>query len=440
MNIDAKIDQALADERITLLKAQEFKVMSSVNLINDKIKRGQTLLPAELELLETKVAKLKTMQQTETFRQEEIKQKTENYRLKGELVPLQKDLYGSKITYWDEKTNTEVVRGDLVAKKIQTEVSKINKNNSRKGVKYQLKKHGETYFGFDPESGKTFNVKMHPDISLGKSDLTSAIVDDGKGGQEVIIYSKSGAMESAQAGEKPEQVSLGTKTPATLREEKLNIKGKSPQLNTRFNRLEWILKNKTVTGGFGGARLVGEKAMKFINKEGDDFATEARTIFKQLGNDMQGILLKGLSPISDRDIKRIQQIAEGGMAMFEGKKDAYRSINFLKEKWDALRVLKGMSPMFTQAKNLLTIKMGDFKRLPNPLFKNEFNRPEVQAIFKAKPNAVYHPMLNFYVIPTNDPKKPFKGLRIPIEKDGEVTSVVFGSEKFQDFITRNRGR
>ena len=73
-----------------------------------------------------------------------------------------------------------------------------------------------------------------------------------------------------------------------------------------------------------------------------------------------------------------------------------------------------MSPMFTQAKNLLTIKMGDFKRLPNPLFKNEFNRPEVQAIFKAKPNAVYHPMLNFYVIPTNDPKQPFKGLRIPI--------------------------
>ena len=423
-----EIDQDVAEGRISVYEGQHEKLMAQISAIGMKQARNEEIHPYEIEELREKINLLEEKSITEQSKESLIQQRIVSLQNKDELIPLKKDLFGSKITYWDEKTNTEILRTDLVGKKIQGEVAKINKANAGK---LQLKKHADGYFAFDPRSGQTMDVKWDPNIKLGKSDLTTQVIDKPEGGQEVVVFSKSEVYDAAKTEGDPTIASVGSKTNVKLQEETREIEAKTGGFVKRMKRLEFLLKHYSVTGLKGGANRLLEGLAKGFDMPVNDTASEAKTLYNELVVDIAPVLLKGLAPVSEPDIKRIEKITKGGLLLFEGKADARRSVQFLKDKMDAVRIKKGLKPVFNDPERIRMISHDDYKKLQHPAFRGEYARPEVQAIFRAKPNAVYHPLLNMYVIPTNNKNKPFKAVTV----QGKVVS---GTQEFYDFIGRNR--
>ena len=74
-----------------------------------------------------------------------------------------------------------------------------------------------------------------------------------------------------------------------------------------MKRLEFLLKHYSVTGLKGGASRLLEGLAKGIDMPVNDTASEAKTLYNELVVDIAPVLLKGLAPVSEPDIKRIEK-------------------------------------------------------------------------------------------------------------------------------------
>ena len=426
-----EIDLDLAEGKIGVYEARQEKLYASIQEMGMRMARGEEIQPHKIEEIKAKISLLENRGATELDKQNLINQRIIKFQDERSIVPLTKELLISKIDLTDAKIDTEGLRSDLTGKKIQTEVSKINKNlASSKG---KLVKHGQDYVYFDANSKTVMPVTIHKDVDLKRDDLISQVVDDGTGKQSVVIMSKSEVYES-----KPDNsltAEVGTKTPVKVQQSKAATQATNNILKTEIPRLEWLLNNKTVAGLRCGALRLGETGAKMLfDWEGEDSANEFNSTIKQVASHIRPELMKGLAPVSDRDTKTIDDLVRGGISITDGKQDALRSIKFIKEKWNAVNIKQGLPIPFPKhtAKG---IGIKTFTRLSNnKYFKAEMSRPDVAQLFKARPKVIYHPLMNMYVIPTGDKKNPFI---VPISKI--TKQPIQASRDFQEFLAKQRG-
>lgn len=426
-----EIDLDVAEGRMGVYEAQEQKIYASIQEMGMRMARGEEIHPYEIEEMKQKISLLEDKGGTELDRQNFINQKILKLQNESSIIPLTKELLTSKIGLTDAKIDTEGLRSDLTGKKIQTEVSKINKNlASSKG---KLVKHGQDYVYFDANSKTVMPVTIHKDVDLKRDDLITQVVDDGTGKQTVVIMSKSEVYESKPTNSLTAEV--GTKTPVKVQQSKAATQATNNILKTEIPRLEWLLNNKMVSGLRGGAARLGETGAKMLfDWEGEDSANEFNSTIKQVASHIRPELMKGLAPVSDRDTKTIDDLVKGGISITDGKQDALRSIKFIKEKWNAVNIKQGLPIPFPKhtAKG---IGIKTFTRLSNnKYFKAEMSRPDVAQLFKARPKVIYHPLMNMYVIPTGDKKNPFT---VPINKI--TKQPIQASRAFQEFLAKQRG-
>ena len=229
-------------------------------------------------------------------------------------------------------------------------------------------------------------------------------------------------------------VSLSGKTPAKVIQERNRAVKLNSDNKPKLIKLRQLTKNFTVTG-IGGAFNRGlEGVAKGLNFDVADTASEAKTLLQQIALNYMSEFTKGMSPVSERDMKKVDQITKGGLGWFEGKVDLERSIKFIEEKANQVAVAHG-SPAPYPKSMPKGVGIATFKRLSgNPVWKDEFNRPDIQAMFKAVPSAMYHPMYDYFVVPTGNPKNPYK----PIVNDATKKPMTV-TTSFSDYLAKQRG-
>lgn len=444
----AEIDRDIAEGKLSLLEAQTEKAYRNVSLIQEKIKRGEKILPLELQKYEEQIGLIERNQELVVQKQFEVQQRANNLRDAGKLIPFNINLLKQKIENEHAKTSNTKLTKKLIDEKILKQKALIKKAVSEAtGNKFKLVKNGNQFLAYNNETREIMPVQIDANVSLNPDDLVTQVIDnpDGKG-QSVVVFSKSETFNAAkpvpgQSGTAsqpvvPTKAIVGAKTPATVAADKASIEADVPTVQKAISRVEEILeKNFNITGIRGAGRRVLEAVAKQIpGVSFEDAATEFKTRMNELGVIVAPKLLEGLKPISDHDKESVDAISKGGLGWADGDVDAERSLAFVKEKLDSIRIGKGLEPVFTKKKvRVLRLKQFQNNAKKSAIFKAEFDRPEVKEAFQHYPNLFYHPLLNAYVVRNNDPNKPFRIVRYK-------GKPVMGSQEFDSFLAKQRGR